>query len=422
MSHRTALAVTLLSAVVPLWAQLNRGTLTGVVTDPAGASVPLSKITATHVETNTTLTTSSTETGNYTVPSLPIGEYRVVAEAQGFKRAVQEGVVITAGATARLDIMLELGSVTESVEIQAKSTPLETETTRVGTNITTKLVEDLPLVVGGQIRNVFNLALIAPETRTANSYRIGGGQGAGWDMLMDGVSLASASANYQTERAPISSVPVDAIREFTVETSGMKAEYGRAMGFISFETKSGTNQYHGNLFEFLRNDAFDARGFFAARTPISKQHDFGGTIGGPIKIPKLYDGTNRTFFFASYEGFRYREGNRPSFNTIPLMEMYEGDFRGWTNAQNLMIPIYDPATTRPRAGGGFERDAFANNMIPKSRFSTVAKNYLGVRPPEMVPNIPGPRNNYFRDTGSFTYPWNKYSVRVDHHINPNNRI
>jgi hypothetical protein len=310
-------------------------------------------------------------------------------EAQGFKRSVREGVVITAGATTRLDVALELGSVSESVEIQAKTTPLETESTRVGTNVTTKLVEDLPLVVGGQIRNVFNLALIAPETRTANSYRIGGGQGAGWDMLMDGVSLASASTNYQTERAPISSVPVDAIREFTVETSGMKAEYGRAMGFISFETKSGTNQFHGNLFEFLRNDAFDARGFFAARTPISKQHDFGGTIGGPIKIPKLYDGTNRTFFFASYEGFRYREGNRPSFNTIPLMEMYQGDFRGWTNAQNQMIPIYDPATTRPRAGGGFERDAFSNNMIPRSRFSTVANNYLSVRPPEMAPNIPG---------------------------------
>jgi hypothetical protein len=403
-------------------AQLNRGTLTGVVSDPTGAAISGARLTAIHQETNTALKTQSTETGNYTLPSLLIGEYRLTVEAAGFKKGVRDAVPVTAGATLRLDVQLELGSLSESVEVTARATALETETTRVGTNITTKLVEDLPLVVGGQIRNVFNLAIIAPETKTANSFRIGGGQGAGWDMLMDGVSLASASANYQNERAPISSVPVDAIQEFTVETTGMKAEYGRAMGFISFETKGGTNRFHGNLFEFVRNNAMDARGFFAARTPISKQHDFGGTVGGPVKIPKIYDGVNRTFFFMSYEGFRYREGNRPSFNTIPLLEMYEGDFRGWTTAAGAMIRIYDPASTRPRAGGGFERDAFPNNMIPKSRFSRVASNYLGLRPAEMAPNLPGPRNNYFRDTGSFTFPWNKGSVRLDHHVNSNNRV
>jgi len=417
---RVLYPIVILAAILP--AQLNRGTVTGLVTDPTGAAVPGARIVAKHLETNTTATTASTATGNYTLPALPIGDYRIHVEAEGFKRAIRDQVGVTAGATVRLDVALELGSVAETVEVAAKATPLETETTRVATTISTKLVEELPLVVSGQIRNVFNLALIAPEVRTANSYRIGGGQGAGWDMLMDGVSLASASANYQTERAPISSVPVDAIREFTVETSGMKAEYGRAMGFISFETKSGTNQFHGNVFEFLRNDAFDARGFFAARTPVNKQHDFGATGGGPVRIPKLYNGVDRTFFFLSFEGYRYREGNRPSFNTIPLPEMYEGDFRGWTNAQARMIPIYDPASTRAGPNNTFVRDPLADNQLPKTRFSTVAKNYLAIRPPQMVPNLPGPRNNYFLDTGSLTFPWNKGAARADHHINANNRV
>ncbi len=417
---RGFLAALLLAA--GLNGQLNRGTLTGVLADPSDAVIAQAKITALHLETNIPYSTTSTDSGNYTLPSLPIGRYRVDVEAAGFKRAVRDDVSLTAGATVRLDVTLELGSVAETIEVSAKASSIETETTRVATSITNRLVENLPLVVGGQIRNVFSLAIIAPETKTANSFRIGGGQGAGWDMLMDGVSTASASTNYQNERAPISSVPVDAISEFTVETSGMKAEYGRAMGFISFETKSGTNQIHGNLFEFLRNDAFDARGFFAARRPVAKQHDFGGTVGGPLSIPKIYSGRSRTFFFASYEGFRYREGNRPSFNTIPLPEMYEGDFGKWVTGAGVQIPIYDPASTRPGPNGTFVRDAFPGNRLPINRFSEVAKRYLGVRPAEMVPNLPGVRNNYFRDEGSFTFPWNKGSGRLDHHLGSKGRV
>ena len=172
---------------------------------------------------------------------------------------------------------------------------------------------------------------------------------------MDGSSNTSASSQYQTERAPISSVPVDAIAEFTVESTGMKAEYGRAMGQISFVTKSGTNHFHGNAFEFLRNNAVDARGFFAQQTPTLKQHDFGFTFGGPVLLPKIYNGRNKTFFFASYEGFRNRSGNTPGFYTIPFPEMYEGDFSNYVrivNGQRQMMPIYDPRRpdSRPMAG------------------------------------------------------------------------
>ena len=403
-------------------AQLNRGTITGIVTDPSAAAVAEAKITVVHQETNISTSTTSTANGNYTLAALPIGRYRMEIEAPGFKRAVRDNVTVGAGTTSGIDITLEVGAVTETVEVSASAIPIETESTRVGTNITNKLVQDLPLVVAGRIRNVYNLAVIAPEAKTVGGFRIGGGQQAAWDMLMDGLTLSSASNNYQNERAPISSESIDAISEFTVETTGMKAEFGRAMGIINFETKSGTNEFHGSGFEYLRNDALDARGFFAARRPVLKQSDFGGTFGGPVRIPKIYNGKNRTFFFVNYEGFRNRAGNQPSFNTIPLPAMYQGDFRGWTNAAGQMIQLYDPNSTRPKAGGGYERDPFPNNQIPQALFSSVAAKYASFRPSQMVPTSPGPRLNYFRDEGSTVEPWNKYSIKVDHNLTSKDKL
>ena len=349
MRHQERVLQLLFVCAMPVFAQLDRGTFTGEIKDPSGAAVARAKVTATQLSTNAFASTTTTESGDYTLPGLLIGTYRVTVEAAGFKRSVHTKVELTSGSTMRLDFAVELGTVNESVQVSAQASSLETETTRVATSLTTKLIEDLPLVVAGQIRNVFNLAVIAPEVRTGNGYRIGGAQGSGWEMSMDGTSLTSASTTYQTERAPISSVPVDAIAEFTVESTGMKAEYGRAMGQISFVTKAGGNQVHGNAFEFLRNNVTDSRGFFARSAPVLKQNDFGFTLGGPVRIPKVYDGRNKTFFFASYEGFRNRSGNTPSFSTIPLPEMYEGDFRNFArtgaNGQSQMMTIYDPATT-----------------------------------------------------------------------------
>lgn len=413
-----------------LYAQLDRGSLTGTVKDSSGGAIAGAKVTARQTATNNISSTTSTDTGDYTLPALLIGQYQVEVEAPGFKRSVQNNVRVASGNVLRLDFTVELGTVSESVQVQAQVTALETESTRVATNLTTKLIEDLPLVVAGQIRNVFNLAVIAPEVKTTSTgYRIGGGQGSGWEMSMDGTSITSASTSYQTERAPISSVPVDAIAEFTVESSGMKAEYGRAMGQISFVTKSGGNEVHGNAFEFLRNNAADARGFFAQSAPVLKQNDFGFTLGGPIYIPKIYNGKNRTFFFASYEGFRNRSGNTPSFSTIPLPEMYEGNFsnfiRNGADGRPFVMQIYDPATTVLNADGRtYSRQPFANNQIPKNRFSSVASKYISFRPAEMVPNVPGSgiNNNYFRDRGTNISPWNKFSVRGDHQFNVANRI
>jgi hypothetical protein len=362
--------------------------------------------------------------------------YRVEYEATGFKRAVRDQVVLTAGSTVRLDIPLEVGATTESVMVFAQASPIETESTRVATNITTKLVQDLPLLVDGGIRSIFTLARIAPETRgTGQGFRIGGGQQVGWDMLMDGMPLSSGSTLYQGDRASLGSVPIDAINEFTIETSGMKAEFGRAMGAVTFETKSGTNAIHGNLFENLRNSVLDANGFFnnAERRPrgVLKQHDFGGTVGGPIYIPKLYNGRNKTFFFASYQGFRNRAGlTNPPFMTIPTTANYEGDFSPWTR-NGRFVQIYDPASTRLNpSGSGYVRDPFPNNQIQKSRFSAVAQRMVAVRPSDFVPNVDSRTRglldadvqNYTRYEGSSVNPWNKGSMRIDHQLGGYNRF
>jgi hypothetical protein len=432
---RKSIRVPLLVCVVSfgLFAQLNRAVLTGVVNDPSGAAIANAKITAKNKATNTTFATATTDTGNYTLPALDIGIYRIEAESQGFKRAVRDAVEVNSGATVRLDLTMEIGQVNDSIEVSARASGIETESTRVATNLTTKLVEDLPLVVAGQIRNVFNLAVIAPEAKNVGTFRIGGGQQAGWEMSMDGTSTTSASSNYQYERAPISSVPVDAIAEFNVESSGMKAEYGRAMGVISFATKAGGNAVHGNVFDFMRNNAADARGFFAKTTPVLKQNDFGGTLGGPVYIPKIYNGKNKTFFFASYEGFRNRAGSSPGYYTIPFAEMFDGDFHNYikkdSSGNPFMMQIYDPASTTLNADGKtYSRVPFAGNIIPKARFSSVANKYAGFRDPSMVTNVasttglPVLSNNYFRDKGTAVSPWNKFSIRLDHQLNTNNHF
>lgn len=412
----------LCAAIPAAYCQLNRGAVTGLVHDPSGAAVVNAAISATQVDTNITSHATTTGAGDYTLSGLNIGVYRVTATAPGFKRE-QSTVTLDPGATVRLDFALQLGATSETIDVVARASALETETTQNSTNLTNKLVNDIPIAVSGGVRNVMNLATLVPETRaTGSGLRIGGGQSAGYDVLMDGGSLTSGSSAYQDARVQISSVSLDAISEFSVDASGMKAENGRSMGVVNLVTKSGSNDFHGTAFEFLRNNATDARGFFAQATPVLKQHDFGGTLGGPVRLPRFYNGRNKTFFFASYEGFRNRSGGNPQFLSIPLTPMYSGDFSGYIRNGKL-AQIYDPASTQPAtSGSGYVRSAFAGNIIPPSRFSKVAKNVIGLRSPDMVPNLPGISSNYYTAAGEFVAPSDKYSVRIDHQATSKDRI
>ena len=211
---------------------------------------------------------------------------------------------------------------------------------------------------------------------------------------------------------------MEALTEFSVESAGFKAETGHASGgTVSFVSKSGTNNFHGNFYEFLRNQDLDARGFFAATKAVYKQNDFGATIGGPVWIPKIYNGRNRSFFFFSYEGFRNRVGANATPYSVPPPEFFTGDLRNWVDRNGKPIPIYDPATTT-LVNGTYTRTPFPNNQIPQSQFDPVAKAIMNYAQTYVKPNLPGlvpGTSAYVRNNavsfGTGQQPNNKYSIK-----------
>jgi hypothetical protein len=417
------------SVSVLAFAQSERGNITGIITDPGAAAVPGAVLTVTHQATNTRVTAVSTNTGEYNAPNLLPGEYRVEIVAPGFKRYVQD-VIVPAATTARLDVQLQLGQVSETVEVTAATVQIQTDNAKVSTHVSTKLVDELPLVVAGTMRSPFNLVAVTPEARgSGQAMSIGGGQVAAWDATLDGHTVGTNRSS-DTAEAALNTPSVEALTEFTVDSNGFKAEYGQAGGGVmTFASKSGTNRLHGTVYDFLRNDAMDARGFFANRRSVYKQNDFGFTAGGPIWLPKLYDGRNKSFFFVSYEGFRNRVGANDIILTVPTPEMYEGDFSKWVDQSNRLIPIYDPATTQPNpSGSGFVRTPFEGNQVPASRFSALSRIVIPYGA-AVKPNRGGPpgsssyvRQNYIVTDGTEVTPTDKWSVKADQVIGLRQRL
>jgi hypothetical protein len=430
-----SLSITLLISMstAELFGQADRGVIRGTVTDVTGAVVPGARITATRVSTNTRFNTTSTATGDYTIPTLQAGEYSLNVEADGFKSFTRTNIFVIAGGTANADATLEVGQLTETVEVVSSLAQLETTSARVQASVSTKMMDELPLVVGGAMRSPFDLALVTPEANQFggdNAFQIGGGQGAAYGATMDGVSILTGRFS-SVQWASVNTPSVDAIQEFTVESSGFKAEYGRGQGgMMSFSTKSGTNEFHGTAYEFFRNNALDTRRFFEAQKGVLKQNDFGWSAGGPVYIPGLYDGRNKTFVFSSMEWFRDRVGAASQFFNVPTAEMYDGDFRNWVDGNNQLAIIYDPATTRPNpSGSGFIRDPFPNNQVPQGRFSEFSKGVLSVARGVALPNNAGPagtsayvRDNYINASGTVLNPWTKFSIKVDHNLTDNARF
>ncbi len=279
---------------------------------------------------------------------------------------------------------------------------------------------------------------MTPEAKNLggdNGYMLGGGQAASYGTNLDGVSANTTRALSKSWVAT-NSPSLEAITEFTVDTNGFKAEFGHAGGGVmNFVSKSGTNDFHGSAYEFARNNAFDANNFFNNRAgiaiPIYKQHDFGAAIGGPVWIPKIYRGRNKTFFFFSYEAFRNRNGANGFSQSIPTPEMYTGDFSNWVDRSNKQIPIYDPTSQVKNADGSYTRTPFANNKIPTSMFDPIAAKSLAAYTANgaLKPNVnaaPGTvgyvSNNYLVTSGSNVQPNTKSSVKGDHIFNEKHRI
>ena len=221
---------------------------------------------------------------------------------------------IDAGGTVRLDTRLQVGSLKQSIEVSAGGFLLQTDDAKMQNEISDRMIEGLPTVVSGSLRSPFDLkGITATVTPGDQTFKIGGGQASGWSVMLDGFSAGTNRAN-STVWASMNAPSLEAISQFRVEINGFKTEYGRAGGgVVSFVSKSGTNEYHGTAFDFIRNNAFDACGFFAVSVPIYRQNDFGASLGGPVRIPKFYNGKDKTIWFNLY-----RSGGLPSLGGVLL--------------------------------------------------------------------------------------------------------
>ena len=420
-----------LGVSAPATAQSERGTISGIVIDTTKAALPGVSVTVTNTATNqVTLVVSSTN-GSYSAANLPPGPYRIEATLSGFRTTNVAGVQLTAGGSSRIDITLEVGGVSEAVDVVANASLLQTEDARVSTNISNQLIDQLPLVVGGAMRSVYDLVSTAAEAKgSGNTASLGGGQGGGYSASLDGILITTNRGANTTENAFLTP-SLEALTEFSVETNGFKPEFGQAAGgAITFASKSGTNKFQGSVYEFLRDDKLDTKGYFASGAPpVYKQHNYGTSFGGPVKLPG-YDGINKTFFFATYEGFYHDENAASTLLSVPTPEMWNGDFSNLVDRDGKPLVIYDPATTRPNPNGsGFIRDPFPNNQIPVSRFSALAKNYVALARKAVVPNqggTPGTfayiNNNFLAAAGTTKETTYKFSVKVDHQLSANQHV
>ncbi len=392
-SFITCLVALLAAFATPASAQQFTGTIQGIVQDSSGAVVPGAEISVINIGTNETRNVTTESNGAYVVPQLKPGLYRVVAKMTKFKTATVDEVKVDVQQIRAVDVRLDVGATTETVTVSATGAAvIETVSSTVSQTIENKRIVDLPL----NGRDPFSLATLSPGVipGPGSSPWISGGRNATSEVTIDGVSDVGPENNVSI-LDKLYTPSVDAIQEFSVQTNAVSAEFGRlGGGVINVVTKSGTNTLRGSVFEFLRNSTLDANNFFSNRAGIEKgsfkRNQFGGTVGGPLTIPGLYKGRDRTFFFFDFEGTRQRSASVGTF-TVPLPEWRRGDFSNLRNKRGQPILVYDPLTTRETSpgSGSFTRDAFPSNIIPDSRIDPVARNLMRFWPmPNTTPTNP----------------------------------
>jgi hypothetical protein len=403
----------------------------GIVTDASGAAIPLATVRIENLGTGISTTTTASPEGRYSFPSLPPGTYRIESIAEGFGGQQLAEFQLEVSQVARLDFRLQPGTVVESVQVSAAAVLLNSETTEVGQVIDSKRILEMPL----NGRNYLQLAQF-----TAGALPGGGdGTGArgrgegqfaavGMQMAQNNVLLDGNDNSSRTSGGPLGfqaqqvKPPVDAVAEFKVVTNNMSAEYGYRTGAkVLVTSKSGTNQLHGSLYEFLRNEKLDGTNFFANRSgsekPTYRQNQFGASLGGPVFIPKFYDGRNRTFFFGSYQGTRIRFG-RSYISSVPSRDIVERfDFSKQPNIRNT---IFDPETLSG-SGAAAVRLPFANATIPVSRIDPVSAAVAALYPTSNIAGRDDLPNNYFYSP-SDADDAEQFDFRGDHNISDNHRF
>jgi hypothetical protein len=387
----------LAGACTSLPGQVGRASITGVITDSSGAVTPGVAVKARHVETGVTYEATANETGSYTISALPVGEYSISYTASGFKTFVRDGVTLISGQIARIDLTLEVGQLSEQITVAAGVTLLQTESSQTSESVSSRVFSTLPLAFGGRGRNmaVFAAAIVPGVKNSDYTMSIQGTPGASAGVLVDGMTNLAGFLPGDFAEA---SVSAEAVEELTVSTGTATAENGRQSGgTMSFTLKSGANQVHGSGFYTLRNEFLHANDWnnnrlLAAsptsqtfRRPMDRQKNYAGSLGGPVHIPKVYDGRNRTFFYFTAERFVLATSGPGSLSrNVPQPEMWNGDLsrlrttaQVGTDALGRTVnegTIYDPTTLRTQ-GSRYVADPFLGNVIPASRLSAVAKNF-----------------------------------------------
>ena len=405
----------ILVATTMLLAQGDSSGIRGTVMDPSGAVIPGASVTVTKADTGVSYQAVSTGAGNYGVRGLRAGIYTVEVEQPGFKRLIQENVVVTVGAVTGLDLTLEVGATTETVEVVAALPMLKKETTDTSMALDPKTWLDLPLNATGT-RNPAHFVVLSPGVsgRASEdfSHTINGGQLLGHQVLIDGMDASMANATPGDTRMAIGMAP-EALQEFTLSTSNFSAEFGNTTGgYYSFTIRSGTNALHGTLYEFFRNDALDSADYFATSKGKLRQNEYGGTVGGPVFIPGAYDGRNKSFWFFSYRRFIQRGAPSANFITVPTAPFKAGDFTNLLDGDGNQIPIFDPATTRLNAAGDFIRDPFPNNIIPLNRHSPITTKAIAFWP---APTSAGETDNFLETRANKSFR-RSYTMKFDHRI------
>jgi hypothetical protein len=437
MRFARLLIFTFLLALTAL-AQSDRGTITGTISDPAGALVPNAPVQARNVETGAVYAAASSATGNYTLPELPTGNYELSVTVTGFKKYTRQGLFLPVAQTLRIDVSLEVGSNTESITVSEAAPLLKTESGELSHNVTSQNMDQLPILGIGNaqasssgVRNPLAASQLIPGTTfsgAGNLMRVNGAQGNTDAIRIEG---QDATNGYLDGFSQHTQPSVDAIQEISIQTSNFSAEFGQVGGgFFNFTMKSGSNQFHGSGYDYFVNEALNATQPYINTRGVQRRNDYGGSLGGPVWIPKIYNGRNRTFFFFNWEQFRETQNYNNVFVTVPTAAYRAGNFAGSSTGRVLATDplgrsiiegtVYNPKTQATAPNGQTVRDPYANNLMPITDMDPISLKIQTLMP---MPNVAGAstiNNGLFPFLGSSitTLP----ALKIDESLSPKAKI
>lgn len=426
-----------------LFAQADRGIITGLVTDPQGAPVGGTEVQVKETGTGVVTTLKTTSEGNYSTPPLVIGSYEVSVGVQGFKPFHAAGINLASGQTFRQDVVLQVGNVQQSVEVNAEVQQLNTDNPQVSASVDQRFYASLPAVLSGENRvpeaQLYTFPTFVAPTQgniypgSAFGARINGGQRSDFENFLDGASYGEVSGHNGTQER---SAPYESIQEARIITNTFSAQYGHTSGgFVEYTTKSGTSEYHGQVYEYFDNDKLQARGEIAPIRPPVRQNQYGFALGGPIFIPKIYNGKKKTFFFFNFDQFKYTNAGAGSgLDTVASNRLRTGDFSEYLTGQQIGTDgcgnkifggqIFDPSSSRDAStcggpSGVTVRTPYAGNIIPVSQMSKVAQNIQSYLPAPFNSQL---QNNYLLGPAQSFLNARTILTRIDHNITDNIRF